>query len=43
MPKMIGAFSHAEMISKIVRRIGPTIVPAMKIREFRFTETVGEH
>ena len=43
MLKMIGAFSRAEMISKTVRRIGSAIVPAMKIREFRFTETVGEH
>jgi len=40
---ILEAFSRAETISKSVRRIGTSIVPAMKIADFRFTETVGEH
>jgi predicted Zn-dependent protease len=39
---ILEAFSRAELISKSVRRIGTSIVPAMKIDDFRFTETVGE-
>jgi predicted Zn-dependent protease len=39
---ILDAFSRAELISKTVRRIGTSIVPAMKIEDFRFTETVGE-
>lgn len=40
---ILEAFARAEMISENVRRIGTSIVPAMKIADFRFTETVGEH
>jgi predicted Zn-dependent protease len=39
---ILDAFSRAELISSTVRRIGTSIVPAMKIEDFRFTETVGE-
>lgn len=39
---ILEAFSRAELISGNVRRIGTSIVPAMKIADFRFTETVGE-
>lgn len=39
---ILDAFSRAEMISKDARRVGSTIVPSMKIADFRFTETVGE-
>lgn len=39
---ILEAFSRAELISKSVRRIETSIVPAMKIGDFRFTETVGE-
>ena len=39
---ILDAFSRAKLISKTVRRIGTSIVPAMKIDDFRFTETVGE-
>jgi hypothetical protein len=34
--------ARAEMISKTSRRIGSTVVPVMKIADFRFTEYVGE-
>lgn len=40
---ILEAFARAEMISKDVRRLDSTIVPAMKIADFRFTETVGMH
>jgi len=39
---ILDAFSRAEKISKTARRIGTSIVPAMKIDDFRFTETVGK-
>ncbi|RJP72745.1 MAG: TldD/PmbA family protein [Candidatus Abyssobacteria bacterium SURF_17] len=39
---ILETFSRAEMISRYLRRIGSTIVPAMKIEDFRFTELVGE-
>ncbi len=40
---ILEAFARAELISKDVRRIESTIVPAVKIADFRFTESVGMH
>ena len=39
---VLEAFARAEMISNDARRIGSTVVPAIKIADFNFTETVGE-
>ncbi len=38
---ILESFARAESISNATRRIGTSIVPAMKIADFRFTETVG--
>jgi predicted Zn-dependent protease len=38
---VLEAFARAEMLSKDVRRISSTVVPSMKIHDFRFTEVVG--
>ena len=39
---ILEAFSRAEMISQEAQRIGSSIVPAMKLVDFRFTEPIGE-
>lgn len=39
---VLESFSRAEMVCENVRRVDSTLAPAIKIKDFRFTEAVGE-